>query len=147
VWDGRGTVLTTLGLAAASSALALAWSVAWLELAPRRWDTALRPLLYLPLVLPAVLWVVGLYSLSLWLRLEGQWSGLLLAHTAMVLPYVLLALSPAYIGFDPRYAALSASLGQGRWGFLLRVKWPLLRRALANLLRNAREHGGGAGLP
>ncbi|MBA4260758.1 MAG: ABC transporter permease [Comamonadaceae bacterium] len=131
VWASRSTIATTLFLALASSALALAWSVAWLEFAPRRWDAALRPLLYLPLVLPAVLWVVGLYSLTLWLRLEGQWSGLLLAHTLMVLPYVLLALSPAYLGFDPRCAALSASLGHGRWQFLLRVKWPLLRRALA----------------
>ncbi len=131
VWSSRGTIGTTLWLAIASSAIALMWSVAWLELAPRRWDAALRPLLYLPLVLPAVLWVVGLYSLTLWLRLEGHWSGLLLAHTAMVLPYALLALSPAYLGFDPRYAALSASLGHGHWHFLLRVKWPLLRRALA----------------
>ena len=31
-------------------------------------------------------------------RREGQWTGLLLAHTVMVLPYVLLALSPAYLG-------------------------------------------------
>ncbi len=131
VWSSRGTVGTTLWLAATSSTLALVWSVAWLELAPRRWDSMLRPLLYLPLVLPAVLWVVGLYSLTLTLRLEGQWTGLLLAHTLMVLPYVLLALSPAYLGFDPRCAALSASLGHGRWRFLLRVKWPLLRRALA----------------
>ena len=132
VWSSRSTLTTTLVLALAAAALALVWCVAWLELAPRRWDTALRPLLYLPLVLPAVLWVVGLYRLVLWLRLEGHWSGLLLAHTAMVLPYVLLALSPAYLGFDPRCAALSASLGHGRWGFLLRVKWPLLRRALAS---------------
>jgi putative thiamine transport system permease protein len=131
VWDSRDTVGTTLGLALASAALALAWSVAWLELAPRRWDAALRPVLYLPLVLPAVLWVVGLYRLALWAHLEGQWLGLLLAHTAMVLPYVLLALSPAYLGFDARCAALSASLGHGPWRFLWRVKWPLLRRALA----------------
>ncbi len=131
VWSSRSTLSTTLVLALAAAVLALAWCVAWLELAPRRWDTALRPLLYLPLVLPAVLWVVGLYRVALWLRLEGQWSGLLLAHTAMVLPYVLLALSPAYLGFDPRYQALSASLGHGRWRFLLRVKWPLLRRALS----------------
>ncbi|MDO9568144.1 MAG: ABC transporter permease subunit [Hydrogenophaga sp.] len=131
VWDSRSTVGTTLGLALASAALALAWSVAWLELAPRRWDTALRPVLYLSLVLPAVLWVVGLYSLALQWRLEGQWLGLLLAHTAMVLPYVLLALSPAYLGFDARYAQLSASLGHGPWHFLWRIKWPLLRRALA----------------
>ena len=131
VWASRGTVGTTLALALASTGLALLWCVAWLELSPRRWDNALRPLLYLPLVLPAVLWVVGLYSLALHTRLEGQWSGLLLAHTVMVLPYVLLALSPAYLGFDPRAAQLTASLGHGRWAFLLRVKWPLLRRSIA----------------
>lgn len=131
VWASRGTVLTTLWLAAASSALALAWAVAWLECAPRRWDAALRPLLYAPLVLPAVLWVVGLYRLALWLRWEGLWPALLLAHTLMALPYVLLALAPAYSGFDPRYRAISDSLGHGHWLFLLRIKWPLLRRALA----------------
>lgn len=131
VWASSGTVLTSLSLAAASSALALAWSVAWLECAPRRWDAALRPLLYGPLLLPAVLWVVGLYSLALWLRIEGRWSALLLAHTLMALPYVLMALSPAYLGFDPRYRAISDSLGHGQVQFLLRIKWPLLRRALA----------------
>jgi putative thiamine transport system permease protein len=131
VWDSRGTVGTTLALATASSALALAWSVAWLELAPRRWDATLRPLLYLSLVLPAVLWVVGLYGLALWLRIEGRWPALLLAHTQMALPYVLLSLAPAYTGFDPRYRAISDSLGHGRGHFLLRIKWPLLRRALA----------------
>ena len=131
VWASADTVGTTLGLALASCALALVWCVAWLELSPRAWDQALRPLLYLPLVLPAVLWVVGLYSLALQWRLEGQWLGLLLAHTVMVLPYVLLALSPAYLGFDPRAAGLSASLGRSRGAFLWRVKWPLLRRSLA----------------
>jgi putative thiamine transport system permease protein len=131
VWASLDTVGTTLGLALASTALALVWCVAWLELSPRRWDQALRPLLYLPLVLPAVLWVVGLYSVALHWRLEGQWLGLLLAHTVMVLPYVLLALSPAYLGFDPRAAQLSDSLGHSRAAFLWRVKWPLLRRSLA----------------
>lgn len=132
VAQSSGTVVTTLWLAVGSSAVALLWSVAWLELSPRRWDDALRPLLYLPLVLPAVLWVVGLYGVGLQLRLEGQASGLLIAHTLMVLPYVLLALSPAYLGFDPRYAQLNASLGRSRWSFLLRVKWPLLKRSLAS---------------
>lgn len=132
VAQSSNTVFTTLWLAAGSSAAALLWSVAWLELSPRRWDEALRPLLYLPLVLPAVLWVVGLYGVGLQLRLEGQASGLLIAHTLMVLPYVLLALSPAYLGFDPRYARLNASLGRSSWTLLLRVKWPLLKRSLAS---------------
>jgi putative thiamine transport system permease protein len=131
VWASRDTVWQTLALGTAASLIALAWCVAWLELAPRRWDSALRPLLYLPLVLPAVLWVVGLYGLALQGQMEGRWGGVLLAHVLMALPYVLLALSSAYLGFDARYAQVNASLGHGRWTLLWRVKWPLLRRALA----------------
>ena len=126
------TVWTTLGLGVVSASLCLLWSVAWLELAPRRWQQALQPWFLLPLVLPSVLWVVGLYSLALHTRLEGQWLGLSLAHAVMVLPYVLLALVPAYQAVDPRQAALVASLGHGRWVYLWRVKWPLLKRAIAS---------------
>ncbi len=126
------TVWTTLGLAVASASVCLLWSLAWLELAPRRWQQALQPWFLLPMVLPSVLWVVGLYSLALHTRLEGQWLGLCLAHAVMVMPYVLLALVPAYQAVDPRQAALVASLGHGRWVYLWRVKWPLLKRAIAS---------------
>ena len=126
------TVWTTLGLATASASLCLLWSVAWLEVAPRRWQRVLRPVWCLPLVLPSVLWSVGLYSAALSWRLEGQWLGLWLAHAVMVLPYVLLTLEPAYQAVDPRQRAVVASLGHGRWAHLLRIQWPLLKRALAS---------------
>ena len=126
------TVWTTLGLAVASASVCLVWSVAWLEVATRRWQQVLRPGWLLPLVLPSVLWVVGLYSTALQWRLEGRWWGLWLAHAVMVLPYVLLALEPAYRAVDPRQRALVASLGHGRWTYLLCIQWPLLKRALAS---------------
>ena len=132
VANSAHTVWTTLGLGVASASVCLMWSVAWLEWAPRRWQQALQPWFLLPLVLPSVLWVVGLYSLALHTRLEGQWLGLCLAHAVMVLPYVLLALVPAYQAVDPRQAALVASLGHGRWVYLRRVKWPLLQGAIAS---------------
>jgi len=132
VWSSASTVGTTLSLGLASALTALVWSVAWLETAPRPWDKALRGLLYLPLVLPSVLWVLGLHRLTLLAGLEASWVGLWLAHGLMTLPYVLLALSPAYLGFDPRVAATCASLGHGRWTLLWRVKWPLLKRAIAS---------------
>jgi putative thiamine transport system permease protein len=132
VFSSAHTVWTTLGLGVAAASVCLLWSVAWLELAPRRWQQALQPWFLLPLVLPSVLWVVGLYSLALHTRLEGQWLGLCLAHAVMVLPYVLLALVPAYQAVDPRQAALVGSLGHGRWVYLWRVKWPLLQRAIAS---------------
>lgn len=129
-----GTVTTTLGLAAASSGCALVWAVAWLESAPPAWDLRLRRLIYLPLLLPSVLWVVGLHRLALAWQVDAQWAGLWLAHTLAALPYVLIALSPSYLGFDQRYAQVASSLGRGTLGFLLRVKWPLLRAGLAAAL-------------
>jgi putative thiamine transport system permease protein len=122
----------TLSLGLASASLGLLWAVAWLELLPPRWDARLRPIVYLPLVLPAVLWVVGVHGIALRLGLDSQWGGVLMAHTVAVMPYSLIALSPAYQGFDARLWHSASSLGASRWRFLWRVKWPLLRAALAS---------------
>jgi putative thiamine transport system permease protein len=132
VGQSSRTVTTTLSLALISSGLVLLWCLAWLELAPAAWDALLRKFLYLPLLMPSVLWVVGLHQMSLSLGVDGQWTGLLLAHTLAVLPYVFIALAPAYLGFDARYEQVSASLGRSRFAFLLQVKWPLLRASLVS---------------
>jgi putative thiamine transport system permease protein len=126
------TVGTTLTLALASAAAAMLWSVAWLECAPSRWDAQLRRVIYLPLVLPSVLWVVGVHTMALRWGIDATWAGVWLAHSLATVPYVLIALSPAYTGFDVRYRHIAASLGHGRAVFLWRVKWPLLRAALAS---------------
>lgn len=125
------TLHSTLGLATASAAAALVWSLLWLEFAPRHWDTFMRHLIYLPLFLPSVLWVVGLHSLTLAWGLDATWPGLWLAHALACTPYALIALSPAYLGFDRRYANIVASLAKGRATLLWRIKWPLLKAALA----------------
>ncbi len=130
VGQSLGTVGTTLTLATASAATALAWSVAWLECAPPRWIAPIGRVVYLPLILPPVLWVVGVHGWALTWGIDATWTGVWLAHTLAVLPYVLIALSPAYTGFDPRFRQVCASLERGRWVFLWRVKWPLLRSAL-----------------
>ena len=125
------TLQSTLGLALASALAALVWSLLWLEFAPRQWDAGMRRLIYLPLLLPSVLWVVGLHQLSLAWGLDASWPGLWLAHSLACTPYALIALSPAYLGFDRRYADIVASLAKGRSALLWRVKWPLLKAALA----------------
>ena len=125
------TLWTTVWLGVSSSLCALLWAVAWLECAPAPWQARAQPLLYLPLALPGVLWVVGLHRLSLAWGLDTLGLGLWLAHTLACLPYVLLALRGPYAGVDVRLHQVAASLGHGHWTFLLRVKWPLLRAALA----------------
>ncbi len=131
VASSRNTLTSTLTLALASALVALCWVVAWLEWAPKRWQAAMQRLVFLPLVLPPVLWVLGLHKLALQTGLDASWAGVTLAHTLAAVPYVLIALSPSYTGFDPRLRQLSATLGHARLVFLWRVKWPLLRAALA----------------
>jgi putative thiamine transport system permease protein len=132
VWGSTATLRTTFTLAVASTALALGWAVAWLERAPSTWDKAMRWPLYLPLLLPSVLWVVGLHKMALVTGNTASWAALVVAHTLAVVPYVVIALSPAYLGFDARYAQVSASLGRSYWAFLLRVKWPMLRASICS---------------
>lgn len=130
VWGSSRTLLTTVWLGLASALAALVWVVAWLEFAPPRWNTPLRALLMVPLVLPAVLWVVGLHRLALDWGVDAHGLGVWLAHTLAALPYVWMALAGAYTGFDVRLHQIAASLGHGRWVFLTRIKWPLLKAAL-----------------
>lgn len=130
VLASAATLQTTVVLGLLSSLSALAWAVAWLECAPPAWDARLRRLVYLPLLLPSVLWVVGLHRLALAWGVDARFTGLWLAHSLATAPYVLIALSPAYLGFDARYAQVVASMGRSRAAFLLRVKWPLLKAAL-----------------
>jgi putative thiamine transport system permease protein len=130
VQASSASVWSTLSLAACSSALCLVWAVAWLELAPSAWDAAIRRLFYLPLLLPGVLWVVGIHRLALDAGVTGSWLGVLLSHMLAVLPYTLISLSPAYLGFDKRYGLISATFGKSHWTFLRQVKWPMLRQSL-----------------
>ena len=84
-----------------------------------------------PLLLPALVWAWLLQSGALALGVDGSASGLWLAHTLTVWPYVLLSLQAPYAAADGRLAAVAASLGRSRWAYLWQVRLPLLRGALA----------------
>lgn len=131
VAQSASTVGFTAALALAASASAVALVVAWLELTPPAWDRRAMPLLMLPLVVPGLLLMVGLYRGALALALDGTRAGLWWVHTLVVLPYVYVALAPAWRSFDRRYEWTALALGRSRLAFWWRVKWPLLIAPLA----------------
>lgn len=134
VAQSTALIWTTLGLGLGSAGAALLWTVAWFECAPAHWQRRAQGLLYLPLLLPAVLWTLGLHQLALAWGVNASLSGLWLAHTLCALPYVVLSLQGPYCesigGFDARLKSVAASLGRSRGAFLWQVKWPLLRAPL-----------------
>ena len=134
VLESAPTVGFTAALAVAAAVCSLLLAVAWLEAAPSRWDARAAPIVLLPLVLPQLLLMVGLYRGALALQLDGTRLGLLWVHVLVVLPYVFTALAPAWRSFDVRYEWTALALGRSRWVFWWRVKWPLLTAPLASAL-------------
>lgn len=131
VAGAMATLAVTAGLAAAAALTGLVLAVAWMETTPPGWDARAVPLVFAPMLVPGLLLAVGLYRLALQWRLDGSLAGLWLAHSLYTAPYALVALAPAYRGFDARYAQLAAALGRGTSKFLWRIKWPMLRAPIA----------------
>ena len=92
------------------------------------------PLVLAPLIVPPLLLMTGLYTLALPLRLDGTLAGLAWVHTLVTLPYVFVALAPAWRSFDRRYESTALTLGRSRWAFWWRIKLPLLAAPLAAAL-------------
>lgn len=134
VAHSAATLAFTAALALAAAAAAVLLAVAWLESAPERWDRRITPLVLVPLVLPQLLLMVGLYRGALALRIDGTVLALAWVHLLMVLPYVFTALAPAWRSFDRRLEWAALSLGRSRRAFWWRVKWPLLAAPLASAL-------------
>ena len=86
-------------------------------------------LIYLPLIVPQVAFLFGLQLLFILRRRTGLPS-LVIAHLVFVLPYVFLSLSDPWRAYDRRYEAVAAGLGKGRLTTLLRVRMPMLLRAI-----------------
>jgi putative thiamine transport system permease protein len=137
-WQQVRASLPTLGLSAALGVFAAAASLAlvllWLEATPPHWDRRVMPLVLAPLVVPALMLMVGLYTLALSLRLDGSLTGLAWVHTLAALPYVFVALAPAWRSFDRRYEHTALALGRSRAVFWWRVKAPLLAAPMAAAL-------------
>ena len=121
----------TATLAAGVAALAVGLSSTWLALTPARLDRWSAAVLMLPLLLPPLLLLAGLYPLALRLHLDGRVAGLVWAHALMVLPYVHFVLVGPWRSQHPRYEQQARLLGHGPWTVWWRVRVPLMRRPLA----------------
>ena len=126
------TLSAGLGLVAALAALLLV--LLWFEAAPAAWDRRVMPLVLAPLVVPSLLLMAGLYTLSLPLRLDGTLTGLAWVHTLVTLPYVFVALAPAWRSFDRRFETTALALGRSRLAFWWRIKGPMLAAPIAAAL-------------
>ncbi len=87
-------------------------------------------LIYLPLLVPQAAFLFGLQIFFLSARINANLPALVLAHLIFVMPYVFLSLSDPWRAFDRRYEAVAAGLGKRHGAILLRIRLPMLMRAI-----------------
>lgn len=79
-----------------------------------------------PMILPAVIIGVGMYFVFSKLGLTASYVGLVLAHTTLAVPFVVVAVGAAMTALDRRLLWAAASLGAPPWMRFRRVTLPII---------------------
>jgi putative spermidine/putrescine transport system permease protein len=95
-----------------------------------RWARGVTALMLVPLVVPTIVYALGLYRAYAALGLLDTMTGVVVAHAVTGLPYVVVTVSVALSGLDARLEVAARSLGADAWQVIGRVLLPLLRPAI-----------------
>ena len=80
-----------------------------------------------PIIIPVIISAVSLYFFFAQLKLIGTASGLVLAHTVLAVPYVVIVMTSTLKGFDERLEQASMSLGAGHIRTFFSITFPIIR--------------------
>jgi putative spermidine/putrescine transport system permease protein len=112
--------------------LALGVPLAFYLARGRRWMIValLDRLATLPLMVPSIITAIAIYGLFAPLRLIGTWYGLVVAHTVLGLPFVVIVVAAALRNFDISLEQAALGLGAGQGRAILHVTLPQIRASL-----------------
>lgn len=87
---------------------------------------ALHALFLMPIVVPVVVIGSSLYALFASLGLTASYLGLILAHSLLGAPFVVITVAATLSGFDRRLLRAAMSLGATPWQAFRRITLPLI---------------------
>jgi putative spermidine/putrescine transport system permease protein len=114
-------VLTMVAATALGTAVALALR------RPFRGKQLVNLALIAPLVVPVIITSIAIYGLYARLKLIGTAAGLVMAHTVLALPFVVVVVAATLRGIDPNLELAAQNLGANRWQTFRLVTLPLIR--------------------
>lgn len=79
-----------------------------------------------PLIVPAIIVAIAIYGVYVRLHLVQTFAGLVLAHTVLALPYVIVNVTATLRAFDIRLEQAAYSLGANAWQTFRHVTLPLI---------------------
>jgi putative spermidine/putrescine transport system permease protein len=95
-----------------------------------RWRTVLEAALISARIVPSIVFAVAAYFLFSQVGIVGTIAGLILAHSVLAFPFVVVLVTSALDGFDRSLEEASQSLGAGPIRTFFRVTFPQIRLAV-----------------
>ena len=131
----RDATVTSLKAAALTSLLATPiGTLAAYGLSASRLRAArvLQVLLITPMIVPVILIAVGVFYVYVKVKLNNSLAGLVLAHTMLAVPIVMIVVASALKSFDMNQEMVARSLGASRPRAFLTVTLPQIRFAVVS---------------
>jgi putative spermidine/putrescine transport system permease protein len=100
----------------------------------RRSTEMVRALMLLPLIIPSIVYAIGLYRYFGKLDLLDRFLGVTLAHGVTGIPYVVITVSTALAAFDPRLEQAARGMGAS---LTQTLRWVILPRIAPGILSGA----------
>jgi putative spermidine/putrescine transport system permease protein len=87
---------------------------------------AVMAVLISPMIVPVIISAIGLFFFYAWVGLNGTLLGIILAHTALATPFVVITVTATMLSFDRTLMRAGASLGGTPSRVFFRVVMPLI---------------------
>jgi len=100
----------------------------------RRATDLVRLLMLLPLIIPSIVYAIGLYRYFGPLDLLDRFLGVVIAHGVTGIPYVVITVSTALAGFDPRLEQAARGMGAS---LSQTLRWVILPRIMPGIVSGA----------
>lgn len=135
VWQAAMVRSLAVGAATAVLAVVLGFGATYtLTKVSGRWVKPLFALFVAPLIVPRIVVAIGLLYLFASFGMTGSDLGLVIGHTILAIPYVVVTLSAGFRQFDWRLDDAARILGASMFGRLRTVLLPLLAGSITSAL-------------
>ena len=97
-----------------------------------RWVRAIHALMITPMIVPVILVAIAVFYVYVKLKLVNSLTGIVLAHTMLALPLVLLVVSSALKSYDFNQEMVARSLGASRARAFIGITLPQIQFAVVS---------------
>ena len=87
---------------------------------------AIMAVLISPMIVPLIISAAGMYFFYSRIGLQGTYVGVVLAHAALGIPFVIITVTATLVGFDKSLTRAAANAGAGPVTVFFRVQMPLI---------------------